>query len=220
MVIFLYLGIVGSILLILIMYGIDNIKMRLKKIPPKDRINYMKNKLPIRMLIACSMVIFISLIVPGLIWQIGEKERSTGSKVIDSASLDFLPNVSGSYYIGQENVDNENIYVFKLLGTQYTTLQKSSATNTDTVTLVDGEQPKYENIQIYSRVRLKLSKASLKGIGSKISYYLLDNVNNIFVDNSGWKQHPEKKKIKLFVPKDSIAKDYGVQTQNDSNNKG
>ncbi|HEY5562341.1 MAG TPA: hypothetical protein VIK72_11420 [Clostridiaceae bacterium] len=213
MVIFLYFGIISGILLILFMYFLDNIKMRLKRVAPKDKAKYLKHKLPIRIFIACLMVIFIANIVPEIIWLVGEKEKTIGNKVIDSATLDLLPDVSGDYYLGKEIADNENIYVFKLLGTQYSAMEKRLVVDTDTVILGYGEQPKYENIQVYNRVRLKINKTSLKGLGSKISSFLLSQVNDIFVDNSGWKEYSNNKKTKLFIPKDSIMENYGGQTK-------
>lgn len=200
LIIFLYLGILAAIILILIMYGIDNILMIRRKIPKNQRIKYLENKLFVRVLIACVIASIISIALPLSIWAVGKKEYSTEEKVINNVNLVDLPNDAGEYYVGQETDSKGEFYVYQLLGTQFNALNKSKVSDVEIAYIKQGEIPRYEEIATYNMVRLVQSKD------------IFVWANNCFASISGWQESLKNKRVKLYIPKDTVLNPYVSDT--------
>lgn len=199
MIPFLYLGIVCALLIVLIMYIIDNIKMLRKKIPKSQKIKYLQGKLFIRILTACVVTLIISTILPMLIWVTGKKEYSTEEKVINSVTITDLPSqATGQYFVGEETESTGVFYVYQLLGTQYTSISKNKSSDVEIVNIQQGEIPRCDEIGVYNKERL---------VESKMIYAW---ANEYFTSISGWKETLKGKKVKLYVPKDTVLNPYTV----------
>ena len=196
LIIFLYLGILAAIILIVLMYGIDNILMIRRKIPKSQRIKYLENKLLARVLISCILASIIAIALPLLIWFGGKKEYATEETVISNVNLVDLPNDTGEYYVGQETDNNGVFYVYQLFGTQFNALNKSKVSDVEIAYTKQGEIPRYTEIATYNKVRL---------VENKI---LFSWVNNCFASISGWQESLKGKRVKLYIPKDTVLNPY------------
>lgn len=147
-----------------------------------------QKKVGIKILASFAVLIFISLILPMLIWIAGEKEVLYENKINRSNEI---------YYFYDEKCYAELIggnktkqYAVKLAGNNF--IENFDFNKVQVVNIDYSEKPKFEEIQYYKKTRLN---------GNNI---ILKEVNEMFGGREGWVGSLLQTKIKLYIPSDSI----------------
>jgi predicted nucleotide-binding protein (sugar kinase/HSP70/actin superfamily) len=147
-----------------------------------------QKKIGIKILVSFIILIFISLILPMLIWTAGEKEVLYENRTNRSNEI---------YYFYDEKCYAELIsrnkakqYAVKLAGN--TLVENFDFNKVQIVNIDYSEKPRFEEIQYYKKTRLN---------GNNI---ISKEVNDMFGGREGWKEKLLQTKIKLYIPSDSI----------------
>lgn len=147
-----------------------------------------QKKAGIKILVSFSVLIFISLILPMLIWNVGEKEVLYENKINRSNEI---------YYFYDEKCYAELIggnktkqYAVKVAGDNL--VENFDFNKVQIVNIDYSEKPKFEEVQYYRKTRLN---------GNNI---ISKEVNEMFGGREGWKESLLQTKIKLYLPSDSI----------------
>ena len=218
--VFLFLGFILSVLLLLFLYLLDEIKMRQKKIPREKRFDYLKRTVFLKLLICCIFLVLIARGLPFLIWNLGSKDMCQVEKIISKNYIYPLSNSAKKYYVGECTTDNVKYYIVNVS-------QKSQLLNNikdEAVQVMNTgkkESPRYEIIGIYKIKKLKSNSILCSAVNDMYANIYIESITTT-KDEEEKKEKKEKgekveetvvfqkQKLVIYAPKGSIIANYKV----------
>lgn len=147
-----------------------------------------QKKIGIKILASIIILVFISLILPMLIWTVGEKEVLYENKVNRSNEIYYF--YDEKCYVELISQNKTKKYAVKLAGDSL--VENFDFNNVQIVNIDYMEKAKFEEVQYYKKSRLN---------GSNI---ISKEVNDMFGGREGWNEKLLQTKVKLYIPSDSI----------------
>ena len=212
---FLAAAFIFSILSLILLFRINDSIIRRKKIPRDKRYKFIKNRLFINMIISCIVFVFILWVVPSLVWHLGAKETCNIEKIEVYRKIYALSENDSSVYVGLTTVNGKQKYVFNYVRQLDSKPEIADFNKVEVIAITASEDPKdpkeptYEKIVGYKRTRLKDNGILTDSVNAM--YVDIDSIKDIKKSTKDWKETIINEKIKLFIPNDSIKKDYKLK---------
>ena len=198
-----------SILTLILLFRINDIIIKRKKISKGKTYKFIKSRLLMNIMISCLVFIFIFWVLPFLLWNFGEKESSNIEKIEMKRTIYVLRESENSMYVGLVEAKGNQKYAFRYERQIDTKPELVPLDKGEIIEIPPGEVPHYEKIVEYKRNRLKdkgIFTAAVNDIYSEI-----DSVADTKKNIKDWKETVINEKVKLYIPKDSINKDYKLK---------
>ena len=201
-----------SILILIILFKINDSIIKKRKMPKEKRYKFIKNRLLINIMISCAIFVLISWVVPSLVWHLGAKETNNIERVEMNRRVYALSEADSSMYVGLTTVKGKQKYVFRYerqlnLEPEIVDIKKVEIIEIDATTKI--KDPTYEKIAEYKRTRLKDKGTLIASVNDM--YSEIDSVTNIKTNTKNWQEKIISEKVRLYIPKDSIKKDYKLK---------
>jgi hypothetical protein len=206
---FLAAAFIFSSLILVLSFKINDFIIRKKKIPKDKRYKFIKNRLLMNIVVSCIIFIFIFRGIPSLIWHLADKETNNIEKVEIRKNMYAISENDSSMYAGLTTVKGKEKYAFRYEGQLDTSAELVDFKGVEVVEIPASEVPHYEKIVQYKRSRLK-DKGLLTACVNNM-YSEIDSVVDIKKNTKDWKEAVIGEKVKLYIPKDSIKKDYKLK---------
>lgn len=208
--IFLAIAFIFSILTLFILFKINDLVIKRKKIPKAKRYKFIKNRLATNIIISCLVFVFVFAGLPSLLWQFGEKETSSIEKVEKRGTLYAVNTEDSSMYAGLVTIKGKQKYAFRYEGQLELKPELVDVSKVEVIEINTFEVlPHYEKIAKYKRSRLKDKGILTTSVNNM--YSDIDSVIDIKKNILDWKETMTDEKVKLYIPKDSIIKDYKLK---------
>ena len=204
-----------SFLSLILLFRINDSIIRRKKIPKDKRYKFIKNRLLVNMMICCIIFVFLLWGVPSLIWHLGNKETSNIEKIEVYRKIYTLSEEDSSVFVGLTTVNGKQKYAFKYerqLNSKPELVDINKVEVIEIATSEDPKQPKdptYQKIVGYKRTRLKDNGILANSVNE--IYTEIDSVKDIGKNTKDWQETIISERIKLYIPMDSIKKDYKLK---------
>ncbi len=203
MLVFLYLSGIISFLIIAGLFALEGRKLK-KKNYPKDKIyDYMVSRMFVKLAAAAIVSIVIVFVVPTVIWNVSEKEITYEDKTEKTELLfpfqdndKFYASLSrGKYQVVVSSVEDKISF---------------DKNKTQVIAIKFNEQPKYEKIGHYKKVRIKKDGFILNAANDVFCSSIPESTakasdsKSVLNFDKGWKETLVEYDTKLYLPAGSI----------------
>lgn len=204
MLFFLYLSGIISFLIIIISFKLEGRKLKKKNFSTNKMNQYLLERLFIKLIIIAFISIFIIFAIPSIIWNFSEKEITYEDKVDKTELLYPFPEDDTTYAGLSKNK-------YEVVVSSVEDKSSFDKSKTKIVTINLNEQPKYEKIGHYKKVRIKNDGLILNSANNMFCSIIVDSDDNkenssksLFNFQKGWKEDLVEYDIVLYIPKGSV----------------
>lgn len=205
MLIFLYLGLIVSVVVTFFYFQSQNRKVKLSSLDEKNYTRILTIRLFKTLFLGLALILFFSLLLPSIIWSVGKKAPYQADKVLDQKQLALLPNNSKKLYVGESTSQDKHYYVINVGTDSYPSLMMLDTDNTQITYIKKSQKPYYEKVGYYKLNMLKPSNVINKNVNDMYANPYLDSSSSAYV----------KSELNLYLPANTVIQPYEVKNNND-----
>lgn len=202
MLTFLYIGLILGSTSSIIFFMHLNERYLNEDNPKKTFNNHLTESFIKSFLLSFFILLFMCVILPFIIWNLGNKDIVLAEKIIDTENIYPLYNTNSKVYVGKSTSDNKTIYVINLSNENNTNNQLYLDIDSTNISYTKkNNTPYYEQTKVY-----KIKKLTSNNFISKA-------VNEMYADvyTNFTRAELETEKSNLYIPAKSSIGDYKIK---------